>query len=233
MKIKERKKMNTNVKLEKWKVAQKRHRLSDKHVEMARLVGLNPDKLGKIDNHKQETWKSPLPQFIEEIYFKRFKKTEPAVVKSINEQIADEKKKKERQKKAKALKRKEQAKIQEDKCFIPDGEETENTTKPLTLSQKIKLYAKAPKVRNKLESRDTPETILRKESHIFSEAFDFYEKESVTLSQLGFVLKKIHPAYKPRRYGCKTLGEIYEKLDGYEVMQTEPKTVILRKHDNS
>jgi len=99
--------MNMNVKLEKWKVAQKRYRLSDREVAMGRELGLNPDKLGKIDNHKQETWKSPLPQFIEEIYFKRFRKTEPAVVKSINEQIADEKKKKEQKKKAKEQKRKE------------------------------------------------------------------------------------------------------------------------------
>lgn len=60
------------VKIEKWVIAQKKHRLSDKHVQMARELGLNPDKLGKIDNHKQETWKAPLPQFIEEIYFKRF-----------------------------------------------------------------------------------------------------------------------------------------------------------------
>lgn len=101
--------MNTNVKLEKWQAAQKRHRLSDKHVQMARELGLNPDKLGKIDNHKQETWKTPLPQFIEEIYFKRFRKTAPDAVKSIKEQIADEKLKKERQKKAKAQKRKEKA----------------------------------------------------------------------------------------------------------------------------
>ena len=48
--------------LEKWMVAQKRHRLSDKQVQMARELGLNPDKLGKIDNHKQEPWKAPLPQ---------------------------------------------------------------------------------------------------------------------------------------------------------------------------
>jgi len=101
--------MNTNVKLEKWAVAQKRHRLSDKQVQMARELGLNPDKLGKIDNHKQETWKSPLPQFIEEIYFKRFKKTEPDTVKSIKEQIANEKTKKEQRKKTKEQKRKEQA----------------------------------------------------------------------------------------------------------------------------
>lgn len=45
----------------------KRHRLSDTHVQMARELGLNPDKLGKIDNHRQEPWKAPLPEFIEEI----------------------------------------------------------------------------------------------------------------------------------------------------------------------
>jgi hypothetical protein len=226
--------MNKNVKLEKWQAAQKRHRLSDKQVQMGRELGLNPDKLGKIDNHKQETWKTPLPQFIEEIYFKRFKKTVPDVVKSVREQIADEKAKKEWQKKAKEQKRKEKDKIQEDKSLVDDCGENENPAKPVTLSQKIKLYDKQPKVRIRLESGDTPETILRKEAHFFDEAFDFYEKESVTLSQLGFILKKIHPRYKPRRYGCKTLGAIYEKLDGYETVQTEETgTVIRRKQDNS
>jgi hypothetical protein len=96
--------MNTSVKLEKWQTAQIRYRLSDKQVQMARELGLNPDKLGKFDNHKQETRKSPLPQFIEEIYFKRFKKTEPVVVKSIKEAIADEKAKKVRKKEAKEQK---------------------------------------------------------------------------------------------------------------------------------
>jgi hypothetical protein len=106
--------MNTNVKLEKWQAAQKRHRLSDKHVQMARELGLNPDKLGKIDNHKQEIWKAPLPQFIEEIYFKRFKKTEPTVVKSIKDAKADEKAKKERKKAAKEQRRKEKAMLNPD-----------------------------------------------------------------------------------------------------------------------
>jgi hypothetical protein len=96
--------MNTKVKLKKWQVAQKRHRLSDKHVQMARELGLNPDKLGKIDNHKQETWKAPVPQFIENIYFKRYKKGEPDVVKSIKDLLADDEAKKERKKKAKAEK---------------------------------------------------------------------------------------------------------------------------------
>ena len=103
--------MIITVKLEKWQTAQKRHRLSDKHVQMARELGLNPDKLGQIDNHKQETWKAPLPQFIENIYFKRFKREAPEVVKTIKELMADEKAKKERKKKEKAEKKKEKCNI--------------------------------------------------------------------------------------------------------------------------
>ncbi|WP_262509971.1 OST-HTH/LOTUS domain-containing protein [Dysgonomonas alginatilytica] len=64
---------------------------------------------------------------------------------------------------------------------------------------------------------------MQKEAHIFDKAFDLYEKERVALSELGFMLKKIYPQYKPRRYGCKTLGEVYEKLDKYEVIQVEEK----------
>ena len=50
--------------LEKWLVAQKRHRLSDRQVQMARELGLNPDKLGKIDNHRRGDIENgnPLPQ---------------------------------------------------------------------------------------------------------------------------------------------------------------------------
>jgi len=64
-------------KLIPWLEAKKRHRLSDLHVQMARELGMNPKKLGKLDNHKQEQWKAPLPQFIEELYFKRFKRERP------------------------------------------------------------------------------------------------------------------------------------------------------------
>lgn len=76
--------------LEKWMMAQKKHRLSDKHVQMARELGLNPDKLGKIDNHTQETWKAPLPQFIEEIYYKRFKREAPETVKPLKQIMAEQ-----------------------------------------------------------------------------------------------------------------------------------------------
>jgi hypothetical protein len=87
--------------LEKWIVAQKKHRLSDKHVQMARELGLNPDKLGKIDNHKQESWKAPLNEFIEDIYLKQFKKSEPDNIRSIKQIQEDDKRKKDEKKKKK------------------------------------------------------------------------------------------------------------------------------------
>jgi hypothetical protein len=55
-----------------WEVARRRYRLSERHVAMARELGLNPRKLGSLDNHRQEPWKAPLRQFIEELHAKRF-----------------------------------------------------------------------------------------------------------------------------------------------------------------
>ncbi len=223
--------MNNTGKLEKWLIAQKKHRLSDKHTQMARELGLNPDKLGKIDNHKQETWKAPLPQFIEDIYFKRFKREEPVIVYSINQLLKEDKTKKIKQKKAKEQKRK--AKHQEDGSATDD----KATKDPIgQASQTKKLMCKdiKPIARVELGSGDTSETILQKEAHIFDEAFDFFEKESVPFSELGFVLKKIYPQYKPHRYGCKTLSAIYERLDKYEVVQSEEKgtgNVVRRRQD--
>ena len=95
--------------LEKWMVAQKRHRLSDKQVQMARELGLNPDKLGKIANHRQESWKAPLPQFIESIYFKRFKREEPETVKPLKQIMAEMEAKKKLQKEKKEERRKQRA----------------------------------------------------------------------------------------------------------------------------
>jgi hypothetical protein len=63
-----------------WIEAKKKFRLSNMHIQMARELGMNPKKFGGLANHKQEPWKAPLPVFIEELYFKRFKKEKPNVV---------------------------------------------------------------------------------------------------------------------------------------------------------
>ncbi len=93
--------------IEKWIVAQKKHRLSDTHVQMARELGLNPDKLGKIASHRQEPWKAPLPEFIEEIFYKRFKKERPDVVKPLKQILKEQEIKTKTKKKEKEIRRKE------------------------------------------------------------------------------------------------------------------------------
>jgi hypothetical protein len=77
-----------------WIDARKRYRLTDTQVQMARELGLNPNKFGKLANEKQEPWKKPLPEFIEEIYFKRFGRSRPEVVRSIEEIVQDQREKK-------------------------------------------------------------------------------------------------------------------------------------------
>lgn len=52
---------------------------------MARVLGLNPRKLGKLDNYSQESWKLLLPAFIEQLYRKRFGKGHPDVLFSLEQ----------------------------------------------------------------------------------------------------------------------------------------------------
>ncbi len=94
--------MSTQIpkKLLPWIEAKKKHRLSQKHIQMARELGLNPKGFGKLDNHKQERWKAPLPQFIEDLYYKRFNKEAPDQVYSF-EQLSLMKNKKKTEKKTK------------------------------------------------------------------------------------------------------------------------------------
>ena len=90
------KKIKTNRQMQEWIDARRRRHLSHSQVQMARELGLNPAKLGKIDNHKQEPWKLPLPQFIEQLYFERFGKTTPDNVVSIEERCRVEGRKEKR-----------------------------------------------------------------------------------------------------------------------------------------
>ena len=87
--------------LRPWIEARRRFRLPHGHVQMARELGLNPQKLGKLDNHREEPWKAPLPAFIENLYFKRFGKRKPDHVQSIEEIAAAQRAKKQSKKQAK------------------------------------------------------------------------------------------------------------------------------------
>jgi hypothetical protein len=79
--------------LQAWIDARNKFHLSHAHIQMARELGMNPKKLGGIANHRQEPWKTPLPQYIEELYLKRFKKEQPDNVRSIEQIVADKERK--------------------------------------------------------------------------------------------------------------------------------------------
>src|SRR5580704_10369079 len=92
-------------KLQAWIEARRRHHLSDAHVQMARELGMNPAKLGGLDNHRQEPWKLPLPELIEHLYEKRFGRARPEAVVSIEERAKQQAVKKAGKRAAKAARR--------------------------------------------------------------------------------------------------------------------------------
>jgi hypothetical protein len=88
--------------LQPWIEARKRFRLSHAHVQMARELGLNPKKFGKLANHDQEPWKLPLQDFIVKLYVKRFGRERPEAIRSIEEIAAAKQAKKQARKMARA-----------------------------------------------------------------------------------------------------------------------------------
>lgn len=75
-------------KLQPWFEARRRFNLSDAHIQMARELGLNPKKFGSLASVSQAPWKLPLPEFIAECYRKRFGRSQPAHVRSLEEIVA-------------------------------------------------------------------------------------------------------------------------------------------------
>ena len=87
------------------------------------------------------------------------------------------------------------------------------------------------------ENPVTKEVLLQKEAALFDKAFEIAANgnSEVALSIVGTELKKIMPKFKPKRYRCKTLGAVYQKLDKYELIQTgekKTKNNIVRKKQN-
>jgi len=103
------KKPKPDQKMQAWIEARKRHHLSHAQVQMARELGMNPKKLGGKDNHRQEPWKMPLPQFIEHLYFKNFGKERPDLVLSIEEKVRRDYEKMAEKREAKLQRRQNEA----------------------------------------------------------------------------------------------------------------------------
>jgi len=85
-------------KYQRWIGARKRYHLSHAHIQMARELGLNPKKFGSLDSTKRQPRKLPLPEFIEELYTKHFKKNRPENVRFIEQMVRDYRKQKHERK---------------------------------------------------------------------------------------------------------------------------------------
>ena len=81
-------------KLKPWIAARKKYRLSHAQIQMARELGLNPRKFGSLENVKQQSWKLPLPDYIEKLYFKHYGKDAPDNISSIENRIKEKARKK-------------------------------------------------------------------------------------------------------------------------------------------
>ena len=80
-------------------------KLSHASVQMARELGLNPKKLGKLADLRGSPWKVPLADFIAECYFKAHKKRTPDLVRSLEQVINDAEAKKARNRERKMQRR--------------------------------------------------------------------------------------------------------------------------------
>lgn len=84
-----KKKLQLPAKLQPWLEARQKYRLTDTQIQMAKELGLNPRKFGGYANHRQESWKRPLGEYIQHLYLKRFKKEQPDRVTSLEEQVQE------------------------------------------------------------------------------------------------------------------------------------------------
>ena len=91
--------------LQPWFEARQRFKLSHATVQMARELGLNPKKLGKLADLRGSPWKVPLADFIAECYFKAHKKRTPDLVRSLEQVINDAEAKKARNRERKLQRR--------------------------------------------------------------------------------------------------------------------------------
>lgn len=73
-----------------WIEVRKRYSLSHAHIQMARELGLSPKRFGSYANCDKQSWKLPLPQFIEALYEKHYGKSRPDEVRTIEQLAADQ-----------------------------------------------------------------------------------------------------------------------------------------------
>lgn len=105
---------------------------------------------------------------------------------------------------------------------IPKFEEESIKHKRTIKSKGIK--AKPNNVsKNAVDNIEKPKTFPKIEIHTIDKAFEISinEDEQTYISKVGTSLRKIDPSFDPRTYGFKTLTQLFEKIEKYEVVKNE------------
>lgn len=94
---------------------------------------------------------------------------------------------------------------------------------PVALVRSCTDFLFSDRKETKSSVENTPEFFINRDMEYFDRAFEVAAdgKEEVSLSLIGGALKKLMPKFKVKRYGCKTLGKLYERLERYELVKTE------------
>lgn len=75
--------------LQVWATARRRCGLTDAHIQMARELRMNPQRLAESASIAQGLTQTPLAQCIESLYLKRFKKPRPDSVVPLRQMLHD------------------------------------------------------------------------------------------------------------------------------------------------
>ena len=96
---------------------------------------------------------------------------------------------------------------------------------PVALRNSCHDFRFSDKAEPILPNTNTPKYFIERDCSLFDKAFEVARKgeDTVTLSLIGVELKKLMPKYKIKRYGCKTLGQLYVKLGKYELVKVGDK----------
>ena len=92
-------------KLQPWFDARKKLALSHATIQMARELGMNPKKLWRLVPNAQQKWKSSLPDFIADCYQKSHGRRRPENIRTLENMIDDELRRKHARREKKAAKK--------------------------------------------------------------------------------------------------------------------------------
>lgn len=94
---------------------------------------------------------------------------------------------------------------------------------PVSKPKKEKAKTTTTSTGKKGSKSQNTEKISQPDLSILDKAFEISssEEEGTYISKVGLALRKIDPSFDPRNYGFKTLTQLFESLDKYDVINNE------------